>query len=205
MAERADIAWFETLFARSPDPWGTRRRHDERFKRQAIVRLLPVGPLGRVLELGSGNGSNSRALADRALRLDACDGAPTAVDLTRAALADRPPGRARVHALALPGRFPADRYDAIVLAEILYYLDERTLRAVATQTARTLRPGGRLVMCHHHRQFHDATQRQATLHARFAAMAGTWRIAGRHRTGAWEVVALVRASRGPSDRPPRIR
>ena len=68
-----DLAGFEAKFAQSDDPWSTWDKPDEVVKRHAILHALGPGPLGRVLELGAGNGSNSRSLAARALRLDATE------------------------------------------------------------------------------------------------------------------------------------
>ena len=187
----ADLDHFERVFARSSDPWGTRVKPAEAVKRAAIEQALPARPIGRVLELASGNGSNSRMLARHALRLDACDGAPSAVALTREALSDRP--NATAHMLRLPGRFPGARYDAIVIAELLYYLDDNTLADVARQIATTLRPGGMLVLCHHHVQFSDAAQIQAGLHGRFAGMlGGQFRRRRMRRHARWTLHALVK-------------
>ena len=69
-----DLSGFAAKFAADEDPWRTFSNRDEAVKRAAILHALGPGPLGRVLELGSGNGSNSRAIAPRALRLDATEG-----------------------------------------------------------------------------------------------------------------------------------
>ena len=69
-----DLAGFADKFAAEDDPWRTFSARDETVKRQAILRALGPGPIGRVLELAAGNGSNSAAIAPRALRLDATEG-----------------------------------------------------------------------------------------------------------------------------------
>ena len=58
-----DLSGFAAKFAADEDPWRTFSNRDEAVKRAAILHALGPGPLGRVLELGSGNGSNSRAIA----------------------------------------------------------------------------------------------------------------------------------------------
>lgn len=191
MKRAITLAGFEATFAGNPDPWNTFAARDERRKRRAIVHALGPAPHGRLLELASGNGSNSRALAARALRIDVTDGAPTAVRLTAQLLADRP--RAQVTRLILPGRFPSLRYDAIVAAEILYYLQPSALRAVAQEIARRLRPGGRLILAHHHLRFSDVATAPATVHAalRRALPFATARIAC-VRTDRWRVETLIR-------------
>ena len=139
-----DLAGFEQKFAGNADPWSTFTNRDEAHKRGAILHGLGSRPIGRVLELAAGNGSNSVALAHRALRLDATEGAESGVELVRRAVgADR---HVRVRRLVLPGRFPAARYDAVVVAEVLYYLSPRALRQVARDVAAALRSGGRLVL-----------------------------------------------------------
>lgn len=189
MAKPITLAGFEATFVGNPDPWNTFAATDERRKRHAIFHALGPHRFGRVLELASGNGSNTRALATRALRLDATDGAPRAVELTRAVVADMP--RAAVRHLALPGRFPHPRYDAIVAAEILYYLSPGAMTVVVGEIARALRPGGRLVLAHSHIRFADAAQSPMGVHDRFVRALSLRR--ARHvRTERWNVDAYIR-------------
>ena len=189
MAKPITLAGFEATFVGNPDPWNTFAAADERRKRHAIVHALGAHRWGRVLELGSGNGSNTRALATRALRLDATDGASRAVALTQAVVADAP--RVAVRHLALPGRFPQARYDAIVAAEILYYLSPCAMGIVADEVARALRPGGRLVLAHSHIRFADAAQSPGGVHDRFVQALSLCHV--RHvRTERWNVDAYVR-------------
>jgi protein-L-isoaspartate O-methyltransferase len=118
-----DLAGFAAKFAGDDDPWRTFTARDEAVKRAAILHAIGHRPVGRVLELASGNGSNSAAIARMALRLDATEGTREGVDLTARAVAAWP--RACASLLVLPGRPPRLVYDVIVIAEILYYLSAR--------------------------------------------------------------------------------
>lgn len=194
MKPAIDLAGFEQKFRADPDPWDTWTDHDEAVKRAAVLHALGTGPAGRILELGSGNGSNSRALAQRALRLDACDGTGAGTALTRKALTDLP--GAHAHRLVLPGRFPHPPYDAIVIAELLYYLSPRSMAAVARALAAALRPGGRLVLAHHRIAFDDAAQPPEGVHARFLSATGTgWSRTAERRTARWVAQGFVRPGR----------
>lgn len=189
--ETAKLDHFEALFTRSADPWGTYRSHSEAFKRRVLLRMLGAQRHGRVLELGCGNGSNSRELARHALSLDAIDGSTAALE--RAAAHVEGLDNVRLCHAPLPGRFPGNIYDAIIIAEVLYYLDDRTFCYLMRETVRTLRPGGLLVLCHHHRQFADAAQRQADLHRRcIMRTPARWRLTRQHRTFNWEALSLRR-------------
>jgi cyclopropane fatty-acyl-phospholipid synthase-like methyltransferase len=191
MKRAITLAGFEATFVGNPDPWNTFAARDEARKRRAIVHALGPAKHGRLLELASGNGSNSRSLAAHALRADITDGAPTAVHLTARHLADL--SRARVSRLVLPGRFPAARYDAIVAAEIFYYLTPRALDAVAREIARRLRPGGRLILAHHHLRFADAAVAPAGVHAALRrALPFATSPVGCIRTERWRVETLIR-------------
>jgi SAM-dependent methyltransferase len=186
-----DLAGFEQKFAGSADPWSTFTNRDEAHKRAAILHGLGGGPIGRVLEIAAGNGSNSVALARRALRLDATEGAQGGVDLVRRAVGDE--RGVRVLRLVLPGRFPGRVYDAAVVAEVLYYLSPRDMRQVARDIAAAVRRGGRLILAHHRVDYPDFVQHAAHLHARFLAESGVaWRAAGDERTGRWRVQSYVR-------------
>lgn len=185
------LAGFEAKFAAHPDPWATFSARDEAIKRAAIARALGPGRKARVLELASGNGSNSRMLARRALYLHACEGTASGAALTRRALADAP--HARVDRLRLPGRLPAARYDAVVIAELLYYLHPRALRELARDVHRVLAHRGRLVLAHHHIDFPDTAQPPARIHARFLAAIGAARWRHRHgrRNDRWRVDSWI--------------
>lgn len=181
---------FAAKFADSDDPWATFTARDEAVKRDAILHALGSGPFGRVLELASGNGSNSVALAERALRLDATEGTAEGAALTAKALAGR--ARARASVQVLPGRAPRTTYDAIVCAELLYYLTPRDMRRVARDVAAALRPGGRLVLAHHRVDYYDFAQHAAGIHARFLRATGRrWRLRVVRFTGKWQVTVAV--------------
>ena len=187
-----DLGEFEAKFAGNDDPWSTWTGRDEAVKRQAILHAAGAGPLGRVLELGAGNGSNSLPLARRALRLDATEATASGTALVTEAIADHAP-RARASVLAVPDAPPRTAYDAVVVAELLYYLDPRVMERLARQVARLLRPGGRLVLAHHRITFYDFAQHAAGIHGRFLAATGAdWRTRLVRQTGRWEVLAAAR-------------
>lgn len=185
-----DLAGFADKFAATADPWQTFTSRDEAVKRAAILHALGPGPLGRVLELASGNGSNSAAIAPRALRLDATEGTREGTRLTAAAIARWP--RARALTLALPAALPRATYDAIVVAELLYYLSPHEMAAVARAVARALRPGGRLVLAHHRITFYDFAQTAAGIHDRFLAATGIgWRVRPVRTRRRWQVIVAL--------------
>lgn len=190
-----DLNGFAEKFAADDDPWRTFSNRDEAVKRRAILHALSHGPWGRVLELGSGNGSNSRAIARRALRLDATEGTVEGTRLTVRAIAAWP--RARAIPLVLPARFPRRDYDAIVIAELLYYLSPIAMRHVARGVAAALRPGGRLVLAHHRIDYYDFAQHAADIQERFLRMTGmTWQVETMRRRARWHVLVARRCDAG---------
>lgn len=182
---------FDAKFAASADPWSTFTNHDEAVKRRAILHALGPGPIGRVLELAAGNGSNSAAIAPRARRLDATEATGSGTALVVDALANAAP-RARAMRLAVPGRFPQRRYDAVVVAELLYYLTPLQMRRTAHDVAASLRPGGTLVLAHHRIDFPDFAQKAAGIQTRFLVATGReWRVQAVRRTGHWIVLSAT--------------
>ena len=186
-----DLEGFADKFAGSRDPWGTFTARDEAVKRSAILHALGPGPLGRVLELASGNGSNSKAIAPRSLRLDATEGTAEGTCLTAEAIRDFP--RARAIELAVPARLPRPRYDAVLIAELLYYLSPADMARVAVDVAAVLRPGGRLVLAHHRIDFYDFAQHARGIHTRFLELTGcAWRVRLVRACSRWQVIVAQR-------------
>ena len=181
------LAGFDAKFAADADPWRTFDDGDEALKRRAILHAMGPGPWGRVIELAAGNGSNSAAIAPRALRLDATEATSSGTALVAKAMRARR-GRARAIRLAMPARLPRPRYDIALVAEVLYYLSPRAMTRTARICDRALRAGGTLVLAHHHIDFPDFVQHAAHIQRRFlAATGGRWRVRTVRRSGHWTV------------------
>ena len=189
------LAGFEDKFAENVDPWLTFDDADEALKRAAILHAMGRGPWGRVIELAAGNGSNSAAIAPRALRLDATEATGSGTALVANAI--RPFGkRARAIRLTAPARLPRERYDIVLIAEVLYYLAPRAMVETARQITSSLRPGGMLVLAHHRIDFPDFAQHAVHLQRRFLmATRRRWRVRIVRRTRQWIVLSCQMLSR----------
>ena len=183
------LAGFESKFAGNRDPWRTFDDADEALKRRAILHAMGPGPWGRVLEIAAGNGSNSAAIAPRALRLDATEATASGTALVAKAITPRV-GRARAIRLAMPARLPLLRYDIIVVAELLYYLSAAAMDETAGILADAIRPGGTLVLAHHRIDFPDFAQYAVHIQRRFlAATRRRWCVRVVRQTGRWSVLS----------------
>lgn len=145
---------------------------------------------GRVLELGCGSGASTAALAARSLRLDAVDASASALAAAEHLLAACP--NVCLHRAILPHGMPRGPYDLIVVSELAYYLTRRDHDLLCDRIGRALAPGGRLVLLHHHRPFHDATQRPGSVHRRMLSRLGParFRCVRTVRTERWACLAL---------------
>ncbi|TPG43293.1 methyltransferase [Sphingomonas koreensis] len=188
------LAGFDAKFAADADPWRTFEDADEALKRRAILHAIGPGPWGRVIELAAGNGSNSAAIAPRALRLDATEATASGVALVARAIRRRG-ARARAIPLVVPARLPRYQYDIAVVAELLYYLAPRAMAQTARDVAKAVRPGGILVLAHHRIDFPDFAQHAAHIQQRFLAATGAcWRVRVVRRTSHWVVLSCRRAA-----------
>ena len=188
---------FEAKFRDNPDPWQTFSSRYEAAKREALRHVIGPGRHGRALELAAGNGSNTAMIANAALRLDVCEGTPSGTALIRHKFGADP--RISVHCTDLAEPFPASRYDLIVISEVLYYLDDTAFARLARETARTLRPGGRLVLAHHGERFPDAARDGRTSHRHFLRrLPISLRKEGAVTARRWRIISLVRPRQSPT-------
>ncbi|MCU1761940.1 nodulation S family protein [Pseudomonas sp. 14P_8.1_Bac3] len=138
--------YFDGLFAGNDDPWAFRQRWYEQRKRAITLAALPRPRYRSIFEPGCANGELSADLATRCDRLLCYDTASAAVALarTRLSLFDH----AEVHQGRLPGDWPNEQFDLIVLSEVGYYLDADDLNQLIQHAAQSLTADGQLLACH---------------------------------------------------------
>lgn len=156
-------------FRRREDPFSYSTNPYEMSRLAALDAALGPAPLGRVLEAACAEGHLTAALAPRAQELLALDISPVALERARR----RAPSARFVEADLLTWEPGADApFDAIVVAEVLYYLDRPGVAGAFSglfpRIAGWLKPGGRLVMSHafagdselaHRRSFRERFER----------------------------------------------
>jgi len=109
-----------------------------------IVEALPSE--GRVLEVGCGHGLFSAYLAQRRTGLQV-HGVDIDEEKIAVAAASELPAASRLDfAVADSGSVPSGPWDAVVLVDVLYLLDEAAQRALLESCAAVLAPGGVLVV-----------------------------------------------------------
>jgi 2-polyprenyl-3-methyl-5-hydroxy-6-metoxy-1,4-benzoquinol methylase len=110
----------------------------------AVVEVLPSS--GRVLEVGCGHGLFSGYLAQRSPGLQV-HGVDIDADKIAVAAAAEPLAGGRLDfAVGDSGSVPDGPWDAVVLVDVLYLLDETAQRALLESCAAVLAPGGVLVV-----------------------------------------------------------
>ena len=137
---------FDAMFAAKDDPWSYKTRWYEARKRDLTLACLPSARYASGYEPGCANGELSAALAQRCDRLLISDGSPEAVTAARE----------RTHQLAhvevrqawLPGQWPVDRFDLIVISEWAYYLGADDIDTLALKIEASMESGGTLLACH---------------------------------------------------------
>ncbi|RAI03585.1 ArsR family transcriptional regulator [Acuticoccus sediminis] len=135
------------FFAANADVWDRiRSLHVPEAEVEAAIRsILGDRPIRNLLDVGTGTGRMLELMADRAQRLLGVDASAAMLSVARANLAKAGVSNARlaqddIYALSVG----EDRFDVVIIHQVLHFLDNPG-RALA-EAARTLRPGGRLLV-----------------------------------------------------------
>ncbi len=137
---------FEQLFEASDDPWRFKTRWYEARKRAVTLACLPARRYAHGYEPGCANGELSAELAERCDQLLVSDVSLRAVELARERLASWP-GACAVQA-QVPGEWPTEQFDLIVVSELGYFLEPQALDVFADKARASLLPGGTVLACH---------------------------------------------------------
>jgi ArsR family transcriptional regulator len=144
-AERAAAA--DAWFAAHAADWDRERALyiSESHVEAAIVGVLGQGPLGTLLDVGTGTGRMIELLGPRAEAALGIDRSPEMLRLARGRIEASGLPHAEVRhgdMYALPK--PAGSVDTVVLHQVLHFADDPA--AVIGESARVLAPGGRLLV-----------------------------------------------------------
>ncbi|MDX7951166.1 class I SAM-dependent methyltransferase [Lichenihabitans sp. Uapishka_5] len=140
------LSHFEAIYARGDDPWHFASSAYEAAKYAATLAALPRARYARAYEVGCSVGVLTRALADRCDDLLAVEPVSTALTAARHRNADKP--WVRFAEAFVPRDWPQERFDLVVLSEVLDYLGTSDLSGVGDCLRRTLDPGGDVVLVH---------------------------------------------------------
>jgi SAM-dependent methyltransferase len=133
-------ATFDALFASEDDPWGFESSAYERDKRAVTMAALGEGRIGSAFEPGCANGVLTAQLAPRCDLLLAMDVSTGALNRARARLG--PSGNVRFRHGNIPGDWPDQAFDLILLSEILYFLSPAEILQTSRKALASLEPGG---------------------------------------------------------------
>jgi SAM-dependent methyltransferase len=168
-------AAFEAAYTNAADPWASAdpKYYYQRWKYAGILDLIPRDRVYRqALDLGAGLGTLAQGLAGIAENVLGLDIAQAAVDRATLRAAGRPGLRfAQADVTALDTSLDGG-FDLVVIADTLYYLDERddgSLKRTASRISRLLAPGGICVLANHYFFSGDADSRLTRrIHQAFA-------------------------------------
>ena len=144
LAERARIA--SDVFRRQGEDWDEMRALGlpAADVEVALLGLLPAGPLGRLLDVGTGTGRLLEMLSDRVRSGLGVDASRAMLALARARLSRPGLGHLSVRQADMYRLPLAGSYDVVVLQMVLHYAEDPA--AALAEAARMLAPGGRLIV-----------------------------------------------------------
>jgi SAM-dependent methyltransferase len=169
--------YFDRMWSTGPDPWDHAGRFYEHRKYALTAATLQSEHYRAVFEPGCATGILTGLLAPRAEHYLATDRHERAVAVTRERL------RGADHVVVEQGRIPTDwpdgRFDAIVLSEVLYYLEPGDVRACLDRAATSTHAGAELVAVHFREPVADHALLGDEVHA-LIAMHAAWTPAAHH-------------------------
>lgn len=137
---------FDELYADKPDPWDLRITWHDRRKYAITVASLPRERYRSGFEPGCSIGELTKLLAPRCEYLLAVDLVAAAVSRARGTV--REFSNVQVEQARLPDELPHDRYDLIILSELLYYFVRDDLSQLLDGLLYRLEPGGDIIAVH---------------------------------------------------------
>ena len=138
--------YFDGLYAEKPDPWNFESSVYEHGKYTLTLAALPLPRYRSALEVGCSIGVLTRRLALRCDKLLAVDLAAAALAQAQARCADLP--HVSFRTMVAPKEWPDEKFDLVMLSEVVYYFDAGDVGRLAARVASSLLPNGTIVLVH---------------------------------------------------------
>lgn len=138
--------YFEDMYASSPDPWGFGSRWYEKRKYALTLAALSRPRYESAFEPGCSIGVLTAQLAQRCDHLLASDLIPSAVSQARKRVADLP--HVEVREWDAHDAWPDERFDLVLVSEMLFFLDWDDAKRFASEAAIHLTPDGEILLVH---------------------------------------------------------
>jgi len=142
--------YFENMYAANPDPWGFESRWYEQRKYALTLAALTRRHYRSVFEPGCSIGVLTAQLLTRCDRLLSCDLVQSAVDQAARRVSETPGEHAvaDVRQWDAHGDWPDERFDLVLVSEMLYYLDPDDAARFMSSAAHHLDSDGEIVLVH---------------------------------------------------------
>ncbi len=163
-------SYFDDVYRANADPWDFTTSPYEAGKYAATLAALPRERYGSAFEAGCSIGVFTERLAARCDQLLSIDISDVALDQARTRCAALP--QVRFERRYLPGEFPAETFDLILLSEVGYYLAMPDLLDLRERCINRLAPGGHLLLVHWTPFVPDYPLTGDQVHETFLAAAG---------------------------------
>lgn len=138
--------YFNDVYQENIDPWDFEKSEYEFNKYTATVNALPQQVYNNGFEIGCSIGVLSKMLAEKCKRLLSVDIADAPLEIARKRLQENPV--VTFKKMAVPGEFPEDNFDLIVMSEVGYYFSLTDLDVLKEKIIHHLTPGANLILVH---------------------------------------------------------
>jgi len=144
MSGSRDPSHFARLYQTNPDPWGFRTNPYEQAKYHRSIEMLAGRRFVSGVEVGCSIGVLTHMLAPLCETLLAVDIVDQPLQAARVRCADQP--WVRFQRMQVPDQWPDQRFDLILLSEVLYFLSPADIDRCAARVRVSLLPRANVLL-----------------------------------------------------------